>query len=255
MMTDNMDLKLSAWLDNELDDAEARALEEQLESDAALRARLDAMQANDASLRKLYEAVDKQPMPQAVLDLLESAGAAGSENVVELRPKATQRAPLMPMALAASVGLLAGFLGVFLLNGAPQGGMDAVALHAGLVSPESPLHDVLEGSAAGEVVPLGDEVNAEVLFTFEDVEGGWCRQIRVDGSRSAGHAVACRSDSGWQIEAFGLASGVAVGEYQAASTAVPNSVSAAVDSLIGSGSTLSVDEEISLISEGWKEAK
>lgn len=64
-MTD-ISLKLSAYLDGELDAAEARSVEAMLETDPALQAELDALIAADALANDQFDAQLDQPVPLAL---------------------------------------------------------------------------------------------------------------------------------------------------------------------------------------------
>ncbi|MEQ9563895.1 MAG: hypothetical protein RLN69_15350, partial [Woeseiaceae bacterium] len=133
----NDDIALSAYLDGELPQDQADRLSERLAREPLLAGRLEAMRATDEATRKLYATLDDLPMPQGVLDLL-SAPAAAPSNVVPFPMRVAKQFWQAPVAIAASVALLAGFLVHDLLL-EPSSRVDAIV--AGEVANGTELHE------------------------------------------------------------------------------------------------------------------
>ena len=246
---------LSAYIDNELTPEQADTLAERLAAEPPLMRRYEAMRGGDAAVREAFRQVDETPMPASVLDAIErSRATAPADNVVRLPVRGVRRFFEMPVAIAASVALVAGFIGASLFR--PTGPLpyEADMLAAGNVPTESGLYDLLESTPGGESVDIAGG-SAEVLLTFEDVNGDWCRQLRVAATDRSVHGIACRRGTGWQLETISLGdAGAPGGQYGAASSDTPAAVDTAVDSLIGDGIPVEIDEENSLISTGWKKS-
>lgn len=261
-MTDNDmtdDERLSAWLDGELPHDEAKRFEQRLAAEPALARRLERLREADRKAQQAFHAIDGAPMPQGVLDLLQdddadrlqqSPDASPKAQVVELRPR-TARFFQMPVAIAASVALVAGFLVRGLV--APQGvGDDAALPLSGVVAGGSGLHRVLETAPAGETVSLPGEGSAEVVLSFQADDGDWCRQFRLGTTAAAMQGLACRQAGGWQVEAASFAApGSPGGAFQQATGATPAALEAAVRARLGAREPLGADEERRAISEGW----
>lgn len=252
-MNHDDDTLLSAYIDGELPAADADRVTARLAREPLLMRRLETLRAGDAAVREAFERVDNEPMPAAVLEMLGAAPAKPAGNVVPLPARGAQRFFQLPVALAASVALLAGFLVSNLLRDEPGMGIDLE--HGGAVASASPLHALLEGGVSGEARVLASGTTGEVLLTFEDRDGDWCRQVAVASGPEALHGVACRRDGTWQVEALGYTpAGRAGGVYLPAGSDTPEAVDAAIDGLIGPADPLDVPAENRVISGGWKKS-
>lgn len=242
----NDDIALSAYLDGELPQDQADRLSERLAREPLLAGRLEAMRASDDATRKLYAKLDDLPMPQSVLDML-AAPAAAPSNVVSFPMRVARQFWQAPVAIAASVALLAGFLVHDLLL-EPSSRVDAIV--AGEVANGTELHELLESGLSGSSQNLQASVRGELLLTFQDTAGDFCRQFRLDSASRAMQAVACRRSDGWYLEAADFDAVSANGQYQQASGG--SAVNAVVDGLIGGNEPLGAVEESRLVREGWK---
>lgn len=247
------DTLLSAYVDGELPVDVVAALEARLAQEPMLAARLSALRATNETARDAFSVLDEQPLPDSVTRLLETHEDHLPENVVAFPVSGIGRFLKVPVAIAASVALIAGFLLNDLLDAVPgdAGGPDLAV--AGRVTPGTALFDVLETGSGGERMPLSQDSSAEVVLTFADSTGDFCRQIRVDAPERRANGVACRRGGGWQFEA------VIYGEAQTRDTgfapASDPSLAALdriVDGLLGEGEILGSEEENRLISEAWK---
>ncbi|HSD68010.1 MAG TPA: hypothetical protein VLB07_00595, partial [Woeseiaceae bacterium] len=204
-MTD--DERLSAWLDGELPRGEAMRLEERLAAEPPLARRLERMREAGRKAQQAFHAIDETPLPQSVLDLLKDDGADRLQDtegakIVRLQPRAP-RFFQVPVAIAASVALVAGFLVHDLLT--PQGSGESVLPMSGMVAGDSGLYQLLEKTSAGETVRLPDDGNGEVVLTFQGEDGDWCRQFRLGSATADLYGLACRQPGGWQLETASFA--------------------------------------------------
>ncbi len=248
------DKLLSQLLDNALPQAEADALTERLAREPQLAERLEALRAADDSVRELFAKLDAQPLPQAVLDLLDAgddSATADPAKVIAFPRRFVQRFAQMPVAIAASVALAAGFFVDRLLDEDPAMPAGTAALQAHSVSPNSEMHAFLETAPSAAATTLADGSEARILLTFADPAGDWCRQLSVQNQTSAVQALSCRRAGRWhnEIIAFDEPAG---GPYSQAWAGNAVVVGAAVDQLIGDGEPLDRDQEADLIRNHWQ---
>lgn len=86
-MTDTS-IRLSAYLDGELDAAEARSVEAMLEKDPALQAELDALIAADALAQDQFDALLNEPVPLALAQKIKSLPVGTPPSRTASRPVA-----------------------------------------------------------------------------------------------------------------------------------------------------------------------
>lgn len=217
------DEALSALIDGELDHASALALHERMAADPALAARFAALQAASARFTADFRALDDVPLPAGVLALLEASDAqAEPDNVVTL-PRRAAAGPLrtLPLALAAGIALVVGFLAAQLIGPLAPGRADGQPawLADGAIAPASRLFDVLEHRPSGTVAELADGAAATPVLTFARAGGGFCRELQVRSTAGSSRAVACRGDESWQVQVAEFTPAAASAGYQAASQA------------------------------------
>lgn len=239
-MTPFTDEQLMAYADGELGAAERSAVEAALANDPALAARVESYRAGRRLLKQRFAAVAEEPVPQRLLDLLQSAPA--NDKVVPLRPRTAapiavpRRArPVWPMALAASLLLALGLAG----GGWLLRGLAAV--------PADPLLAVLEQSPSGELRRAGDE-EFLVLASLATADGRWCREYeRGPAGGAMQRGLACRGNGGgWREEQFPEAPAEPrEGGYQLAG--------AGDDPAVSLGARrLDAEEEAARIGAGWR---
>lgn len=245
------DTLLSAYLDGELADDEANRVSERLAREPALMRRLEAMQSADAATRQAFATIDDQPMPAAVLSMLGADAAKPAGRVIPFPQRIVRNFVQLPVALAASVALVAGFLVSDVLREAP---VEPLGIGpAGVVAANSDLHALLETGISAEPRQFANGATGELVLTFEDTAGDYCRQLVVS---SGVQGVACRRGDSWQMEAMSFAGAEdASGLYGQAAGTTPAALDAAIDGLIGSRDPLGVDEEKVLISKTWKKSE
>lgn len=256
---DDEDVLLSAYLDRELPQDDAERVRERLAAEPALARRLEEMKRANAAARNALAAGDEAPLPQAVLDLLKEPepkrqpGAATGGRLLRFPAHGARRWLQAPVAIAASVALVAGFLVNDVVRQAPPAADLEELFYAGTIPHASELHRLLEEGVSGEPTVLPGGVDGRLLLTFEDTAGDWCRQMQLSGEARSMQALACRRDGRWEMEAVGFGPGTPPdGQYQPASSRVSAPVDAAVEALIGAGAPLAPEEEKRLISTAWE---
>jgi len=258
---------LSAWLDGELPPDREAELERRLAAEPALALRLEQLSSANAALRDAFAPAADEPMPRAVLDMIEShanptpdadRGKSGHGTVVDLGARRRSREPDVfpwPLALAASVTLAIGVaLGFFLApqRGGPEAGLLA---STGSVARGSALHDTLETAASGTAREIAAGLTVAPVLSFESRDGGYCRELAISGADGSGAALACRHDDGWQVEALSFASvatrtgGQPGGEFRPAARG-NSAIDAAMDERIV-GDALDAAAEAALIRNSW----
>ncbi|MEQ8204790.1 MAG: hypothetical protein RIA65_01340 [Woeseia sp.] len=245
---------LSAFIDGELSTAAADELSERLTLEPALLQRLEALRSSDDATRAVYASLDEQPMPQAVLDLLDVADSRAvgeTNNVVAFPARGWRRFAQVPVAIAASVALVAGILVSQVLDDTPEGANAAAALYAQTIPQDSDVHRLLENNLSAEDVSFPDGSAGRVILSFTDVNGDWCRQLAINSVAATVDALACRRSGDWHTEAvsFGPASD---GTYQQASGSQSAAMSAVIDRLIGDQAVLDKQQEQQKIADKWQ---
>lgn len=113
--------KLSAFLDGELPEAEAREIEKALETDPALLAELEALVAVDNSAKAEYDAMLNEPVPFELASVIQNAPGAPAAN----SPVAPSGKGWLTAAAVTAALLIGGTGGYF--TGASQGTQVAAA--------------------------------------------------------------------------------------------------------------------------------
>lgn len=191
IITDEM---LSAYLDRELPPAAQAIVEQTIARNPELAARLDAMRALDTRLRAAYSDIDDEPMPAAVLKLLEPpVSISRTATVVSLRPGARRWLPGAGVAAIAASVLVAL---VVVFEGAEEGSFAGLAVE-GRVATASPLFSALEQTPSGVAIDAGADLTITPLLTFAATDKGYCREFSLSGADRSVQGLACRDAQGW----------------------------------------------------------
>jgi putative transcriptional regulator len=171
----------------------------------------------------------------------------GAENVV--RPFGLSRQPRpgpfqpttrladmgsVPAALAASLAMIVGLsLGWLVWGGQALNTLPSGEQKTALVS--------------------GQELRLGIKMTFQDQEGSYCRQYRIEASPSEHYAgIACRKGEEWGIKIQGLVPPAASASQQ---TIPANGANAAMDALVGAwsaGDPIVGEDEAGIMKKGWR---
>ena len=240
-MTDEM---LSAFLDNELTDAEMAAVRDQLAADLALTDRLAELATVDAELQAHYGSIDDRPMPESVTRMLghESTGNASPEehpqehNVVTFPWWRTVRGHAGKAVAAAVIG---GFALTQWFGLPPNGGASWQTVA-----------QALDSQPSGEVYAMDQQATLTPRLTFRNQAGHWCRQFRLESEAAASEQIACRGEAGgWeQIARVNAEPLPESSRYQAASGG--SVLDEQLDQIMA-GSPIGADKERELLERQW----
>ncbi len=248
------DLTLSAWLDDELDAAQSKAVQSALEAQPDLQQRLARLVVNDRRLREHYEEMARQrPVPEALQALLGDNQAARRPWFLRLSDWTVQNLPRPALATAAlALALLVGvqFGEQRLVQGVSASPLEALTS----INQDHAWFELLERTPAGQTLSFSNTQSGQVDFSFRDEDENWCRQfeVRAQAAGEALVAVACRRSNQWQR---GVAQIVRLSTpqpdvYRAAS----GDEAAAVDTFIMSrlsGGLVLGEEEAAFIEQRW----
>jgi anti-sigma factor RsiW len=241
---------LMAFADGELDEAAAAEVERAMETDDDLAMRVALFMETRARAREAMAPMLDQPVPEALRRSIEDmvarhgGGDTQTAEVVAFRPAANDRRPsiarsrwIAPIA-ASTVAVLAGVAGYWLGSASPAR-QDAGLAVAGLSVNGLPA--ALDGTPSGdEIVLAGSDARFRAIATFEDGDGGLCREFEVDmPSQATLVSVACRQAGDWAVSFVVVADSGADGYAPASSLDALD----AYLSAIGAGEPLDDDDE------------
>lgn len=241
---------LMAYVDGELDAADAAMVEAAMRADPDVSAMVSRALALRERISRAYAPVLDEPVPERLLAAAASAApGVGKGKVVALdsarSPRvASARAWRWPQlaALAASVALGALIAPWLRPDGVP------VMLDAsgGALLASGELARTLDNRLAAEDT---DEGEVAVGLSFRASDGRYCRTFILAPPYSMA-GLACRDASGWQVSALGEAKPYG-GELRLASTALPPAVLAEVDARL-EDDPLDADAERAARDAGWR---
>lgn len=178
----NDDEILSAYLDNELTDAQRLALENRLESDPALDQRLQQMKATVLLHKASLGNAQSEPVPDAVAQMLEMPESAPWWSQL------VQKRALIPATVAFSAALL----WLVLPDSGRLPDFDRL---------ESQVVRVLDTQLSGTQNAVGEGQEVELVLSFETKDQGWCREFYRRAAERAVRQIACKKASQWHIAA------------------------------------------------------
>jgi hypothetical protein len=235
------DEDLMAYADGELDEAKRRQIQDAINHDPEIARRVASHQTLKDSLRKGFEPVLHEPVPDRLLTAARSRSAASTSNVVPLRGR---RAPVRPhqrwIALAASfiLGALALQLGRNLLRSDSIWERNGQMLAAGRLS-EALSNQLAASQTQGSAVQIG------VSFLTRD--GRYCRTFQLSDLGG----LACNEAGSWKLEVLAREIHAGNPEYRPAASNMPPAVVQAVTATI-SGEPLDAKEETSARLKKWQ---
>lgn len=246
--------ELSALLDGELDAARTREIKARMAADPALAQRYAALAQADSRFHSAASSLDRVPLPDSILALLDEQGLEPPDNVTGLQPRRARSrlagVEPLPLALAASLALVVGFLAALLVGPVSQntGTAPAGPLTA-QVAPGTPLHTLLQTQPSGTVVQV-DGMDVVPVQTFETEGGVVCREVHARNSQGRTLALACRHGNSWLLRTTERLSTDESAGYQTASS-TGSAVSASIDQL-KQGPALDPAAEAALL-ERWSQ--
>lgn len=227
-----------AWLDGELDAAQAAEVEAEVAADPRLTRMAEQHRGFGTRLRETFATVAAAPVPER----LANAVGPPPAKIIDFGSRRARRATWLPLpqwaALAATlvVGVL---IGTTLIG---ERGASPIEMRGGAMVAAAGLDRALDKqlASAGEVAGL------RIGVTFRDSAGVVCRSFTE--KRSSG--LACRDGGDWRLKGLFAAPEQVGGDYRMAAGTDPN-LAALIDSSIA-GDAFDVDQEKSAQARGWR---
>ncbi len=160
------DEKLSAFLDGELPEDEARAIEAALDSDPSLQARLDALMVADGAAQRAFAAMAEEPVPLDLAAAIRNAPVAEAANLQE-PPRGmpgwlSAVAAVMLLIIGGAGGYFAGTMQPAQVAAAPGWLQDISEYHAVYAGQQRHLVEVPATEADHIVAWLSATVGADI---------------------------------------------------------------------------------------------
>ena len=239
---------LQAYVDGELDAAEAARVDAALAQDDALAGRVRQMRALNARLRAAFDPVLDEPVPAHLSALLQPRAmpavpltvVEGGRGANTVRHRASRRWLGPGAALAASVALLAAGLWW-------HAGNELVRMRNGEPYAAGVLGRALDQSLASE-----PDAHATVAIglSFRTGEGNICRTFTVR-TPPARAGLACHTAVGWELPVLAPSVPSEGGELRQAASSLPPAVQAAVDARLR-GEVFDAQQERAARAAGWR---
>lgn len=245
------DERILAYVDGELDAAEAARVEAAMAADPAVADAVARARRLRAQLREAFDPMLDEPVPAHLLALARGATAAAPapaparvpEANVHPLPRPARRRWALPEWTAMAAALVLG-IAVSRLAMAPPAG--PLVSESGRLLADGALAESLQsqlGTETGEGLRIG--------LSFRDRDGAYCRAFRVGGERDLA-GLACRAPDGrWQVPVVASVPPVAGDGLRQATTALPDAVLAELDARID-GEPLDADQERAARDAGWR---
>lgn len=232
-----MDEKFFAWLDGELDPAEAAEMEKRVAADPELAQAAAEHRALVGTLRSAFDPVAQAPVPDALSSALRSDATV--TQISAWRERKEQRRSPLPQWAAIAASLAIGLFGGTMVNRGPSGA--PVEMQGGQLVAASAVKQALSTQLAS-----ADQGDVRVGLTFRDESGKICRTF----SGSGGSGLACRSGEDWNVKGLFAAPGQSETDYRMAAGEDPQ-LAALVESTI-SGEPFDANEEAKAKSRDWR---
>lgn len=259
------DETLSAFLDNELPEAEMNRVRDLLAADEHLANRLADLAMVDTLVSQHACAIDNEPLPEAINALLatkpvvaeQSDVQASSSNVVPFPFwKRVQKSMQEHASMAAAIALMIGFGSAQIIPKLSQPATTDLAW--------TEVANILDSHPSGQLLRVTSDIEVTPLLSFVNHHGELCRQFLVQNPKDTKLNIACRKKSDradenrssmanaerWQLAAtvYSPASSAVPG-YQTASN---NSLSNALVEQLAVGQFLDDVQESKAIANDWQ---
>ncbi|WP_426664261.1 anti-sigma factor family protein [Rhodanobacter aciditrophus] len=239
---------LQAYVDGELDAAEAARIDAALAQDEVLARRVRQARALKDRLHAAFDPVLDEPVPARLSALLQSQARPAALSTVPERGRGAdttrRRAPrrwLMPgAALAASIALLA--VGLWW-----HAGNELVRVRNG-----EPYAAGVLGRALDQALASEPDAHAPVSIglSFRAADGQVCRTFTVH-TAPARAGLACHTARGWALPVLEPSAPAESGELRQAASSLPPAVQAAVDARLR-GEVFDAQQERAARAAGWR---
>ena len=228
------DEKFFAWLDGELEPADAAEMAAKVAADPELKRLAEQHRALGAQFRSAFDPISNAPVPERF-----HAALTPSAEVIDFAARKRARSMPWPGQWAAIAATLA--VGIFVGTMVPQHGSAPVEVQGGKIYAAAALSHALDTELAS--APTG---GVRIGLTFRDQAGEICRSF----TQNASSGLACRSSGRWQLKGlFAAPEGQASG-YRMAAGMDPN-LAALVDASMA-GEPFDAAGEKRARDRGWK---
>lgn len=256
-MTDQLSSEtLMAYADGALSEAEANKIEAIAAADPEIADEITLYRVSRERLETGFDALLYEDVPPHLIAIMrEQTGDDNSQNNVVAMPRGKRDfkyySPKLAMAAAAllSVGVMATIYMVKFDNSAPSG---SSLIYASAINDTHPFAKALQQSIGGSAVEMGDNITARAIVSYQSADGQLCREFEIVAPNAASVGIACRIETGWQIEVQTAATVSAAGQNEIVSASGENS-EAMVQALerLGVGIGLDAQQEACAASESW----
>jgi hypothetical protein len=228
------DEKFFAWLDGELEPAEAAGMEAKVAADPELARLAEQHRALGGQLRGAFDAIAAAPVPDRLSESLHPP----AEVIDFAAAKRKRSMPSLPQwaAMAATLAI-----GVFVGTMVPQRSGAPVAVQGGKLYAAASLNQALDAQLAS--APAGD---VRIGLTFRDQAGEICRSF----TERAASGLACRNGGRWLLKGLFAAPEGQAADYRMAAGMNPN-LAALVDSSMA-GEPFDAAAEKAARERGWR---
>lgn len=212
------DERFFAWLDGELDPAEAAAIDQLVATDPELQRKAAAHRALHGSLQDAFNSIADAPVPQSLADTAQPREA----EIVDFASRREARRPFFaPMQWAAMAAtLVIGVVAGSMVNISPSG---PVTRENGQLVASGELEQALYVRLASAPADQG----ARIGVTFRDLAGDVCRSFVDDGTSG----LACHQSGNWRIHGLFQAGEGQQGQFRMAAGPDPR-LAALIDATI-----------------------
>lgn len=186
------DEMLSAFLDAALPEHEMEQVRQQLMHDEQLTERMADLAMVDSLVLQHYQQIDQQPMPAAVLQLLDTNEQPASANVVAFPWWRRAQQHLQQHAAAvACIAVFAGY-GLSQISSQPQHTTAALSHEVAQLLSSVP--------SGGSYVVAQQQLTPRLSFINQ--QGDFCRQYALQDSTVKTENIACRQQGQWTLQAM-----------------------------------------------------
>ncbi|MAI90622.1 zf-HC2 domain-containing protein [Ponticaulis sp.] len=256
-MTHDIDARLSAYLDDELSEADRQKVEALLINDPEIAERLEALALADSDFADYAGQIDEMPMSEGLsgtLDRLKSGAAVEPESAEIISfPLWKRGLRFVDEHRAIAAGLVVAAMTATALPILTAHDVAPERYNSGsMVLASSDLGEVLRTTASGET---HSDSGAEYApqFSFISASGEPCRVVDLTSASEAARLIACQRADHWQVEqaAYSEPAQGVQNTFQTASGPGSEAIEHALDELMAAA-PLSLAEEEQLIEAGWQ---
>lgn len=248
--------RLMAYADGALSEGEASEIEAAAAGDPEITSEIALYKKSRTRLATGFDAVLSEPVPPRLVAVMrartEKAGS-GKGNVSLLKRITDINFHSPRLAMAAAALLTIGVMATAYSAKFDKPGMSTSSMmYASKIDDNHPLANALQVSIGASAVDIGDNMIARAVVSYQLADGQLCREFEIIAPSAASVGIACRVESGWQIEAQTVAKASMAGRNEIVTASGPDSkVIAQTLERLGVGIGLDAQQEACAASESW----